>query len=338
MDHYGAIPSLALDDAHPHFDEAYVYAGTAAYAMLSKLLSDAERERIIGTKSVPELVEALRETFFGTYLSGTDDIDVALGRAMADARHDLERLAPNPHLLAVLWLRYDFYNLKIFLKYLSPEEYGGPSEDHFIPLGNHSYAVMERAVKSGNAATLHDTLAAAVSQSPKESRALDTYMEIRYLEAALHEAEASKKPFTVRYTRLLINLFAILSALRAHARGEAPLHIAASDLSPRDIANQETLLTRLSHIGFSRHWTSAIERYRQAKDFSELDRAADDYLMKWLKRQSIMLDSPAPLFAYWHVLRENVQLVRAAHTARKVGMTEATLREIVRTSYQSYAY
>jgi len=337
MDHYGAIPTLALDDAQPHFDETYVYAGTSAYTMMSKLLSETERERIIGAKDVPELTDALRETFFGTYLAGTTDIDEALSKAMIDAKHNLERLSPNPHLLAVLWLRYDFYNLKILMKYLSPE-YGGASEDHFIPLGTQSYAVMERAIKTGNAATLHNALAEAVRSAPKEGHALDVFMESRYLEAALHEAEESDKAFTVRYTRLLINLFIILSGIRAHARGESPLHIPSGDFSAKDITNPEILLTRLSHMGFSKHWASAIERYRTTNDFSELDRAADDYLMKWLKRQSIMLDSPAPLFAYWHVLRENVQLIRAAHTAKKVGMKEATLRDIIRTSYNSYVY
>jgi len=337
MDHYSAIPQLALDDKEPHFDEKYVYAGTSAYAMTGKLLSEVERERIIGAPDSLALTEVLRETFFGTYLAGGNDIDEALGKAMQDAKHMLDRLAPNPHLLNVLWLRYDFYNLKMLMKHAESES-SIDAEKRFIPLGIHSFAVMERAVKSGNAATLHNALAAVVSSAPKDAHALDTYMEIRYLEAALHEAEESEKPFTIRYTRLLINLFAILSGLRAHARGEQPIHVPISDFSPKDIASAENLLTRLSHIGFSRHWLNAIDGYRKTNNFSELDRAADDYLMKWLKRQSIMLDSPAPLFAYWHVLRENVQLVRAAATARKVGMSEVALREIIRTSYNSYAY
>ncbi|PIR82850.1 hypothetical protein COU20_00100 [Candidatus Kaiserbacteria bacterium CG10_big_fil_rev_8_21_14_0_10_59_10] len=337
MDHYGAVPNLALDNKDPHFDARYVYAGTAAYSMLGKLLSETERERLIGAKSTAELEGALRETFFGTYLGSAGDMNEATSRAMADAKKNLDRLPPNPHLLSVLWLRYDFYNLKILIRHSHPE-YDGASEDSFIPLGLHSYAVLERAVKSGNGAALHHALGAALADAPKDEAALDTFMEIRYLEAALQEAEESDKPFMVRYTRLLINLFAILSALRARARGESPIHIAVSDLSPRDLQSPEGLLTRLSHIGFSRHWSNAIERYRTTNDFAELDRAADDYLMQWLKRQSIMLDSPAPLFAYWHVLRENVQLVRAALSARKVHMAEAALREIIRTSYNSYVY
>lgn len=337
MDHFGPLPALALDRRHPHFDERYVYAGTYAYALLAKLLSEPERERIIGASTIPELVEALRATFFGTYFSGGDDIEQATIRAMVDAKKTLERLSPNPQLLSMLWLRYDFYNLKVLMKQSSPE-YGGASEDTFVPLGLHPYALIERAVKSGNAAMLHNSLAAAIAAAPKNPEELDTFMESRYLEAALHEAEESDKAFAVRYIRILINLFTILSSLRAHARGETPFHVPVSDFSPRDIANPDTMLTRLSHIGSLRHWAAAIESYRERGDFSELDRAADDFLMKWLKRQAIQLDSPAPLFAYWSVLRENVQLIRAALTARKVGMSEARLREIIRTSYNAYVY
>lgn len=337
MDHFGALPAVALDRRHPHFDANYIYAGTYAYTLIAKLLSEAERESIIGSPTIPALTETLRATFFGAYFAGNDNIEEATVRAMADAKRTLERLAPNPHLLSMLWLRYDFYNLKILMKHSAPA-YGGASEETFIPLGLHPYAILDRAVKSGNSAQLHGTLSAAITSAPKNPDELDTFMESRYLEAALHEAEESDKPFAIRYARLLINLFAILSALRADARGQTPAHIPVSDFSPRDSANPDMLLVRLSHIGFARHWASAIDSYRTKGDFSSLDRAADDFLMKWLKRQAIMLDSPAPLFAYWHVLRENVQLVRAVLTARKVGMDEATLREIIRTSYNAYVY
>lgn len=337
MDHFGPIPAIALDRRHPHFDERYIYAGTYAYTLSSKLLSEAEREKIIGSATIPELTEALRATFFGAYFAGSDDVEQAVVRAMVDARRTLQRLSPNPHLLSILWIRYDFYNLKVLMKRSRPE-YGDASEDTFVPLGVHPYAALERAVKTGNGAALHDSLAAAIVSAPKNVDELDTFMEARYLEAALHEAEESDKPFAVRYIRILITLFSILSALRAHARGEAPVHIAVSDFSPRDIQNPDTMLTRLSHIGFARHWTAAIDAFKNHNDFSTLDRAADDFLMKWLKRQSIVLDSPAPLFSYWHVLRENTQLIRAALTARKVGMSETKLRDIIRTSYNSYVY
>lgn len=338
MDHYSAIPTLALENAQPHFDGDYIYAGTSAYALTSKLLSEAEREKIIGAPTVADLIEVLRGTFFGTYFAGdTRDVDQALSKAMVEAKKNLDRLSSNPHLLSILWLRYDFYNLKILMKHNSPE-YDSTSEDSFIPLGLHSFAIMERAVKSSNAAALHNTLSSSITGAPKNLEALDAYLDARYLEAALYEAEQSDEPFAVQYVRLRMNLFVILSGLRAHTRGESPIHIASSDFSERDIANPELLLARLSHMGFSRHWATAIERYRSTNDFSELDRAADEFVMKWLKRQSISLNSPAPLFAYWHVFRENVQLIRAAHTARKVGMNEKTLREIIRTSYNTYAY
>ena len=337
MDHYGAIPSLSLDDQHPHSDSAYVYAGTAAYTMTTNLLTEAERERIIGAESVDALVEVLKETHFGTAIAQTEDIDHALGKAMAEARHELERLAPDPHLLKVLWLRYDFYNLKTILK-RQHEGYDAATEEDLVTMGTHSFQTLEKAVQTGNGATLHNALNAAFKSAPKDLHALDHHMEVKYLAAALEEAELADKPFAVRYVRLLTNLYAILSCLRAHARGDAPTLIAGSDCSAKDIQSVEALLNRLSHVGFSRHWNNAIERYRESGNFSELDKAADDYMMKWLKRQSIVLHSPAPVFAYWHVFRENVQLIRAALTAKKVGMDEKTLREIIRTSYNAYVY
>ena len=328
---------MAEAGAQPQFDEAYVYAGTAAYTMLTKLLSDAERERILGAEDATALVEVLKETHFGTAIAGTENLDEALQKASMHAKYELNMLTPNPHLLNVLWLRYDFYNLSVLLK-RSAGEYDPAEEENMVPFGTRSFGVLEKAVQTGNGGALHSTLNAAFQKAPKNADALEDYMEVKYLAAALAEAESADSPFAVQYVRLLTNLYTILSGLRAHARGHMPVHVPESDVAQKDMASADKLMEILSRFGFSKHWGSTIERYRESGNFSELDKAADEYVMKWLKRQAITLGSPAPLFAYWHVLRENVQLIRAAMTAKKVGMDEKTLREIIRTSYNAYVY
>lgn len=336
--HPPALPGIVDPIAFARFDAHYIYGGTASYVAMQKLLDRNQRERLIGAGSLEMATTVLKETFLGPYMGGDTEVEVALKAALAHVKKELERSVPNQHLTNILFLRYDFYNLKVILK-LSKKELEDPAVvTRLSALGLHHPGVLVKAATSGNTADLHPALANALSRALKNRENLDNDMECFYLSAARDEAEQSGKAFAVRYVTILTNLFAIIAGLRAHAQGRTPPHPEHLPFGYKELTDPEALLKRLSHIGWSKHWADAVTLYREEKDFSVIDKAMDDFLMKWIKRQSVQIDSAAPFFAYWHVMRENVAFVRAVHTAHKVGLPEKTLRNIIRTSYHAYVY
>ena len=325
----------------------YIYAGTSAYAHLQKLLTETERELLLGSADYDSFLDALQSTFFGTLLDPHDpkNISVALDTALIDAKHTIERIAPTPLLFSFVWLQYDFYNLKILLKKSAQQATDEGERDSFIPLGSYSLEKLTKAVQTDAFSSLNLYLARAVREAKKNTHtSLDTGMDKHYLEAALALAGQVRDPFVSEYVRIQIDLFNLRANLRNKAAPQdgAPegpvVFVRGGSIPPANLEKTEDILVRLSHFGGDALWKDAVTTFRNTGDFTLIDKAADDYRMRWLKQKSIDLHSPAPLFAYFANVIENVQFVRAVATAKYVGLSEKILRDLVRTSFSSYVY
>ena len=102
-------------------DTDYIYAGTRAKALENQLLSENQMELLLSAKSVDEVHTVLQNTFLAPYLISKDknkkpSATVALEECVREAKSVLNSIAPEPELLFILWLRYDYHNLKAIIK------------------------------------------------------------------------------------------------------------------------------------------------------------------------------------------------------------------------------
>jgi len=328
---------------------SYIFAGTYAYVLTQKLLSETQRELLLGAQDSDALKVALQDTFLGTYLSQAQgDIDAALDLALVDTKKELLSVAPNQELLSVLWLEYDFYNAKTLLKRtLAGGDVGetdAVKEARFRPLGNYSFERLSKAISTGATAFLHPALGKAVdaSQKAKTVHDIDAIMDRAYLETALEESEKTKGKFLIAYVGIIVDLFNLRTQLRLVA-GEphiAPeiVCVGGCNFNKSDLVSEEQILKLLTRYGGDAQWKEAIAEFESTRDFTLIDKAAEEYVMHWLKKQSIDMHSPAPLVAYLVVMKENIQFIRTVKTAKYVGLSEKLLRDLVRKSFTAYVY
>jgi V/A-type H+/Na+-transporting ATPase subunit C len=321
-------------------DSKYIFAGTKSAVMTRKLLSETERQLLIGAENAESFVSALHTTFLGVYLAHTnDDVESALTRAMLSAKDALVKMAPEPELFEAIWLRYDFYNLKLALK----SELSGTERDEasYSPFGTLSPQTLARIVHAGNASGTPHALQNALSRARKNPEHIDALFDEAYLTTALDSIMKTKNQIMKRYIILVVDFFNIRSALRAlRAHGsttDAPF-VSGASFTRQDLHTEEDVFKRLNQFGSTRQWTHALNEYQKEGNFTLIDKAVEEYLMSWLKRASIDLHSVAPMIAYLMVMEENVQFIRTVFTAKNVGLNEAVLRELIRTSFTAYAY
>jgi vacuolar-type H+-ATPase subunit C/Vma6 len=99
-------------------DTSYIYAGTRAKTLEQGLLTETQAERLMSAKSVSEVYSVLQDTFLAMHLLKHNEKEItdALDEYIVDARKTLQSIAPNKEVLDVMWLRYDYHNLKTILK------------------------------------------------------------------------------------------------------------------------------------------------------------------------------------------------------------------------------
>lgn len=320
--------------------DAYVYSGARAKTLENALLSHTQTELLTSAKGVDELRKALYDTYLAPYLSrqGNESISGALDESIIETKKFLTKVSPNPEALDVLWIKYDFYNLKAIIK----GKRAGMSDNSILE-NCFKVAMVEPGqllahVVDGTLSYVHPYF----EEARKECEAIDRILEIdniilKYYFLAIQEIAAKiKDPFVTKFVRLLVDLFNIKAALRAFAiEGIEPsdVYVSGGSFTADQLASKESVLGLLQRFGGEKRWTEAITHFETSGKYSWLEKVADEYVREFLKEESRLVFTLASLFSYFHASKNNAQIIGAIMVAKKTGMDEKDLRSILRRVY-----
>ncbi len=318
----------------------YIYAGTRSTALKKGLLSNDQLEMILAGEDLNASFQALHETFLAPYIARRQpsELSDALEKAVADTKKLLTDIAPQPELLDILWLKYDFYNLQAIIK----GEIKRLSEEEILAKCFESAKYPPRKLlehfQNNRLAHLHPHLEQARQEAAKYKEISDIAVATNryYLLTAKEIADKFKDRFAQKYTALLIDIYNLQANLRAHSSGEIdeaplPVFIPGGTWRLSDLETPEKILEKLPRMGpNAEFWKEAIENYRQDGTFIHLEKACDEYLNRFLREESRNIFSPAPLFAYFQARKNNVQLIRTVLVGKQTGLSEYEIRKTLR--------
>lgn len=318
----------------------YIYAGTRAKTLTYSLLSETQLERLLSAKSSAEAHKVLQDTFLAPYLGvhGEKPLSLVVEESVADSKKLLAEISPDPKLLNILWIRYDFYNLRTILKGTKQEL----SQDKIISLcyraGIYSPEKLYKAYKDNTLIRLDSMMAEAAEKAQEVDNvfAIDLTMDEYYFKTIQALAAASKEEFVKQYVSLHVDLFNIRSALRMLRLRDIiqrEVFVSGGTVQKKDLENEDSIIAALNRVGGEKYWADAVNEYRQSGTFVAIDKAAQEYMLKFLKDSSIDVFSPAPLFAYFSAQKNNAQVIRAIVVAKEAEISESELRFVLRRLY-----
>lgn len=325
-------------------DSTYLYSGTYASVLTSRLLTEAKRELLLSSTSLSEVRTILQDTVIAPYLSDTSDLKSATRGFLVAEIATLRRLAPDPQVMSILLLRHDYYNLKYITLGIRTGLSGEAILKQCRDLGTIKPERLLRLIETNTLRFTHPelgTLYRTLSESATFPHALVDETLLRHMHQL---ASAYPDSFVSQYVAVIIDLYNLRMRLRvlvnpdSNALAITGTFVLGGTMTSAGLASLDSTLIRLERFGGAGHWREACETFATHHDFSAIDKAADDYLHRFLKSASIAIHSPAPLFAYYHAVIEHVQFIDAVITAHTVGLDNATLRSITRHSLLDYAY
>jgi len=319
----------------------YMYAGVRAQALSHNLLTEIDLERLLTANNADEALLVLQDTFLAPYLAKYEsDLAHATDDSVSEAKHLLASIAPDPKLLDLLWIKYDFYNLRTIVKGLRAEQTHDEILTNCFSTGTLSPSVLLKAVESGTLSTYMPSLSEAHSQAVSVATAyeIDIVVEVQYFKALLELSKNSHNKFAMDYVEMHIDLFNIKTHLRSlHLKDLRirEIFVEGGTLGKRSFTSEDTILeTLLTYAGKSEKWNEAITEYRDNGSFTLIDKAAEEHIGNFLKTESQKdLFSVAPLFAYFFAQKNHIQIIRAIVRAKQAGIPEAELRFILRQLY-----
>ncbi len=321
-------------------DNDYIYAGTLAKVLEKKLLTENQKELLVGAKSVSEMFKVLHNTYVAPFLSKEDPGSImdALDKSIAQAKDSLKKMSPKPEYLDILWIKYDFYNLKAIVK---GKKAGLLTED-IIDLCYNSgiYTPQEilRAFERKTLSFFHTNFEKASNEAMEATEIfnIDRIMSRYYFESICDISKESKDPFVKEFVTLLIDLYNIKASLRVPlipGLEEKHVFIEGGTFKQEDLVTKEGSLKQLrKRFGGKGHWSKILEDFN-GESYIALEKELDLYEMDFLREKSLVPFSSASLFSYFKAQKNNAQIIGTILTAKRASMKEKDLRAILRSSY-----
>ena len=316
----------------------YAYAVAKIRANELSLISSSQMETVIAAPDYETAVKLLAEMGFAD-LEGENE-ETVLKEKEQQAFKFICEIAPDKALFDFLVVKNDFHNIKAVLKSLVVDtDYApyvlepcliAPSDIYSAAVSKDwkslpSFAV--EAVKKG-----YELVTAT-----KDGQVLDVYLDKCYLETSIKMAKESKEDFSVGLAERTALIADLQIALRGSEMGKSKefLKNAMADcgildtdrIIPLSLAGKKEISDYLKENGMEAMADALL------KSNSAFEKAADNYLLDYVKGAKYESFGISPLIGYYLARMTEVKTVRILLCCKRTGLTEGEIKERVRSLY-----
>lgn len=336
---------------------AFIVAIIRSYE--SKMLTHGDVERMVGAKNAQEAYRVFNDLDYARFLGDANQIEefqTVINEGLIEIKNILIKDAPYKELLDILWLKYDFSNLKSFVKAKIQEKDFDEVKNMFVPYAKYSFeelkqffseetSWLEEKNLSKNEKYLEETIKKTINS------ALSIYAETEnpifidscidkafyeYLQTVLPDA---KNSFVNEYYELEIDLKNIRTYLRVIILEKTELfeklYLQGGKLGQEKFSgNFEEFLSLLEKTNYFDLVKKAIEAFVETKSFLELEQNADVILLNHMLKARYINLGIEPLFAFFWIKENNAQVIRTIMVNKLNNLEPAEIRKKIRKLYQ----
>lgn len=327
-------------------DTRYAYAVARVRGMETRLLDRQWIERLL-SETPAGVLKALGDSAYQDSLAGIarpEDVEHGLEKALAETLRTIARVSPEPELIDVFRLRWDFRNLKALIKasvLKMADEVPGLAPG----IGVVGVEVLRKAVEERDftmlPAVLADAAHAALDahRDTNELAAIDRVCDGALWAHSLATARSRGNEFLEAYLRTEIDLANVKTFMRMKeaerdATDLAQTLIAGGTLDGTFfkglLGEPVDAFARALEFGPYADLTPVFREWSPEKTYT-LERACDNLLLKKVDSAKMVAYGIEPLVAYILRRQTEIKLVRTAVLAKLDGLTRGDVEERLRT-------
>lgn len=326
-------------------DTDYLALATRVHAMEGSLLSRERMERMLDARTDDDALKVLSECGYGEWAQGVPDgLDRLLSQRRASVAASLEGGMPDPRLLDVFKVKYDYHNLKTLLK----AQALGQNFDRLLMDGGRVPVSMFQEALSGAGGSLPQPLDRVVKEAQEvfhatgDPQRLDFALDRAYFREMAALAQALGSNYLTGYVTLMVdaaNLRCLVRALRMQ-KGPDFLKGVLFDGGKVGLTG---ILTVAGAAGSGLAELYAATPLRQAAEsgagavngggLTAFERACDNTLIAYLAGAKYIPFGEAPVIGFLAALDSELINLRIILSGRSAGLDGDTIRERLRESY-----
>ncbi len=341
----------------------FSYSAARVRALEPKLLDMTDVERMLGAKDAKEAYKILNDLDYATHIGDIEkieDFQEVIDAGLQDSKAVLDRVVPDPRILDLLFLQFDFHNLKTILKGQAAEKGQEEIRQQLMPLGRVPIDAMEAffyekdheyfPLPEGYTEYIKMNIAHARAMYKKmpDPRLIDLLLDRNLFELLSQIADDIGNPFIKRFIAKWIDLTNIKSFLRLKLLKQEAYFVENNLLDEMFIPGgavptykykdgMETDVSGLANIFKGTDYddvvSKGIEAYEKFNSFLYLEKYAEEVLIDFARSSRYIPVGPEAVMAYFFAKQNNARIIRMIMIGKLRGISDEMLRERLHKLY-----
>ena len=315
----------------------------------TRLIDRVKLDRMIDSSSAQEAIRVLQETEYSSLLVNlkrVEDYGVLLSEELIRVYKYIYKITPVKSVVDILSLKYDYHNLKLFIKEkLLKKDFS----NLLIPIGTLDlikvkYAVENefyKEISSWSRDSIEETL--AVFKSTNDPQVIDIIMDKYMFKEMLSLVKGLDNEFLTKYVKTSIDFTNFKTILRLKKQkknhdffnqvlieGGYVDRVKLNDLFNDSIEN---IPSKLSSTDYYDVVKQGIDAYSKGGAVNTLEKLSENFIMKILKKAKYVSFGPEPLLGYLVAKEVEIKVIRIIMVGKLNNLTPELIRERLRDLY-----
>ena len=341
----------------------FSYATASVRSLEPMLLDMTDVERMLGAGSAKEAYKILNDTAYSNHVGDiekTEDFQEVIDAGLRDAKELLDRIVPDPLLLDILFLPFDFHNFKTVLKGLAGEKGQEEIRQQLLPIGrvplealeafffekDHEFLPLEEALTEKIKTGIKK--ARLTYEKTKDPRFIDLSLDRTLFEIISKLSQKTTSSFIAKFVKKWIDLMNIKGFIRIKLLGQEEFFTDPNVLEDtflkggtmptyKFVDGMEVDKNSLNGIFKGTDYESVVSRgleaYDKHKSFLYLEKYAEELLIEFARSSRYIDSGPEAVLAYFFAKQNNARIIRMIMVGKLRGIPEEMLRDRIHKLY-----
>lgn len=327
-------------------DTDYLYLSTRIKALENSLLTRERMERMLDARSDDDAAKVLQECGYPEVNAARPEaLDEVLSKAREDIFSDLGESAPDKRYLDIFKLKYDYHNVKVFLK---AEAKGVEPDGMLQDMGTIPASELREDIQNGDYSSLPAQLGASIAEAREvlsttgDPQLCDIALDRGCYAQMMSVAEATGSAFLIGYVRLVVDAINLRTLVRTLRMGKNAEFLKGVLFEGGEVPESAVLTVSMNAgNGMEELYAMTVLKEAAAAGYNSLsggsltqfEKLCDDAVGSYLAGARFVAFGEAPLVGYLAARETEFTNIRIIMMGRMSGLDADTIRERLREAY-----
>lgn len=327
----------------------YAQAVSRIRVLETRLLDKAKLDRMIDSSSPDDALKILLESEYSNSsgaVKRSEDYEILLSEEMKKLYSLMYKISPEPLIIDIVSLKYDYHNIKVLLK---GRALGKDLSYLLVPIGTVETDHLKKYLSEGNYTDLKPIMREALERAEKSFKEnKDPQMIDIILDSALYKdmfkrAEILKEEYITELLRKTADLNNIKTLFRVKKQNKSREFLSeviiGGGFIDKDVYmnslndTTENFVNKLSYTDYSGILKLGAEEFNKTGKLNVLEKLSDNFIMEYIKKAKYISFGPEPVIAYIYAKESEIKAVRIIMVGKLNNVSPEVIRERLRDIY-----